>query len=82
MSIPFSLQGHGIIVSDESADGSYAQSSSTVALFAKSEAALDAFRGMKEIRQLARGSLKPWTDDYSDVLGPFVSQYKKRFMKD
>ncbi len=73
---------HGIIVSDDSADGSYAQSSSTVALFAKSEAALDPFRGMKEIRQLARGSLKPWTDDYSDVLGPFVSQYKKRYMKD
>jgi hypothetical protein len=73
---------HGLIVSDDSADGTYAQSSSTVGIFAKSEKALEPYRGMKEVRELARGALKPWTDDYSDVLGPFMSQYKKRFGKD
>jgi hypothetical protein len=35
---------HGIIVSDDVSDGSYAQSTSTVALFAKSPEALEQFR--------------------------------------
>ena len=69
---------HGFIVSDDSADGSYAQSTSTVALFAKSEAALDPFRDLEEVSDFEVSDLRPWTDDYSDILGPFLRKMKKR----
>jgi hypothetical protein len=66
----------GFIVSDDTADGSYAQSTSTVALFAKSAQALEPFASMEERSQLDAGGLKPWTDDYSDILGPFLSKMR------
>jgi hypothetical protein len=68
----------GFIVSDDSADGSYAQSTSTVALFAKSAEALDPFTSMEERSEFDDGGLKPWTDDYSDILGPFLSKMRPR----
>jgi len=71
-------QARGFIVSDDSADGSYAQSTSTVALFAKSEAALDPFRELEEVSDFDVSNLRPWTDDYSDILGPFLRKMKKR----
>jgi hypothetical protein len=69
---------HGFLVSDDTADGSYAQSTSTVALFAKSAEALEPFRSFEGVALLADGGLKPWTDDYSDILGPFLSKMKLR----
>jgi hypothetical protein len=69
---------HGIIISDETADGSYAQSTSTVALFAKSEEALEPFRSLEEVSELEDVGLRPWTDDYSDILGPFLRKLRKR----
>jgi hypothetical protein len=69
---------HGIIVSDDTADGSYAQSTSTVALFANSAEALDPFRTLDGVSELDDGDLKAWTDDYSDILGPFLSKMKAR----
>jgi hypothetical protein len=71
-------QAHGFIVSDDAADGSYAQSTSTVALFAKTAAALDRFRDLEEVSDFDVSNLRPWTDDYSDILGPFLSKMKKR----
>ena len=65
---------HGFIVSDDAADGSYAQSTSTVGLFGKSEAALAPFRTLETAAELNAGGLKPWTDDYSDILGPFLNK--------
>ena len=70
---------HGMIISDDASDGSYAQSTSTVALFSKSAAVLDAYRGINEVRELDAGTVKPWTDDTSDILRPFLSKYRKRF---
>ena len=67
---------HGILVSDDTADGSYAQSTSTVALFAKSAEALEPFRSFEGVAELDDGGLKPWTDDYSDILGPFLSKMR------
>jgi hypothetical protein len=69
---------YGILVSDDTADGSYAQSTSTVALFAKTREALEPFRAFEGVAELADGGLKPWTDDYSDILGPFLSKMKLR----
>ena len=65
---------YGLIISDDTADGSYAQSTSTVALFAKSEEALEPFRKLETVYELDAAGLKPWTDDYSDILGPFLSK--------
>jgi spermidine synthase len=65
---------YGMIISDDTADGSYAQSTSTVALFAKSEEALEPFRKLETVYELDAAGLKPWTDDYSDILGPFLSK--------
>jgi hypothetical protein len=67
---------HGILVSDDAADGSYAQSTSTVALFAKSEEALLPLRTLDGVAELDDGHLRAWTDDYSDILGPFLSKMK------
>jgi spermidine synthase len=70
----------GLIISDDTADTtSYAQSTSTVALFARSKDTLDNFRSTGTPAELDAGTLRAWTDDYSDILGPFVSKYKKRF---
>jgi hypothetical protein len=68
---------HGMIITDDEADGSYAQSSSTVAVFSRSKEALDQLRSLKEIVELDDGDLKPWTDDYSDILGPFLNKRRR-----
>ena len=67
---------HGLLVSDDEADGSYGQTTSTIAVFAKSEQALAPFRAEKSVREFDSKGLRAWTDDYSDVLGPFLSKMK------
>jgi hypothetical protein len=64
----------GFLISDDSADGSYAQSTSTVAVFAKSKEALEPLRSLDGVAEFEGTRLKPWTDDYSDILGPFLSK--------
>jgi hypothetical protein len=68
----------GFIVSDDSADGSYGQSTSTVALFAKNAEALEPFTSLEERSEFDDADLRPWTDDYSDILGPFLSKMRNR----
>jgi SAM-dependent methyltransferase len=68
----------GLIISDDDADGSYAQTTSTVGVFAKSRLALDPLRDLKGVRELDAAGLRPWTDDYSDILGPFLSKLRER----
>jgi hypothetical protein len=70
---------HGYLLSDDVADGSYAQSTSTVALFAKSEAALEPYKTLAELKPLDATKMRAWTDDYSDILKPFLSKYRRRF---
>jgi hypothetical protein len=67
----------GLIVSDDKADGTYAQNTSTIAVFAKNQAALDAFRVLDGAQDFHAGGLSPWTDDASDILGPFLSQWRR-----
>jgi hypothetical protein len=66
----------GLIVSDDAADGSYAQTSSTVVVIAKSEAVLAPFRELKTIYELDANGLRPWTDDVSDIIGPFRAKLR------
>jgi hypothetical protein len=68
----------GIVASDTNADRSYAQSSSTVVIFAKSEEALAPYRSIEGVQELDDGGLRAWTDDYSDILGPFMNRFRGR----
>jgi SAM-dependent methyltransferase len=63
-----------LMLSDDEADGSYSQSASTVALFAKSKEALEPFRGLEMATALPDKGFRAWTDDYSDILKPFLSR--------
>ncbi len=74
--LPLVPELHGILMSDDAADGSYASSTSTVAVFSKSTEALEVFRATAESKELEAKSVKPWTDDTSDILGPFLSKMK------
>jgi hypothetical protein len=69
---------HALTIEDQSKDDGYAVTSSTVVVFGKSWQAIDRFRIIPGARNLPEPELKPWTDDFSDVLGPFLSQYRKR----
>lgn len=66
----------GLIVSDDSADGSYAENSSTIAVFAKDSLVLDPFRALDGAQDFRTGGVSAWTDDASDILGPFLSQWR------
>jgi hypothetical protein len=70
---------HGMLLSDDNADGSYAQSTSTVALFAKDPAILERYKSIADVPAFEAGHQRAWTDDYSDILGPFLSKLRRRF---
>jgi hypothetical protein len=67
----------GLIVTDDKADGSYEQNLSTIAVFAKNDRALDDFRALQGAQDFRAGGVSPWTDDASDILGPFLSQWRQ-----
>ncbi|MCK5711704.1 MAG: fused MFS/spermidine synthase [Hyphomicrobiaceae bacterium] len=66
----------GLIISDPAQGGTYAQLSSTIAVFAKDTFALDPFRAVPGAQDFKKGGLDPWTDDSSDILGPFLSRWR------
>lgn len=76
--IPLVPGAKGVIVSDDEADGSYGQTSSTVVVVAKSEVTLEPFRKLETILELDGRGLRPWTDDFSDIIGPFRSKLNLR----
>jgi hypothetical protein len=67
----------GVVMSDDEADGSYASTTSTVAVFAKDEDVLGEFRARADAYGFKETALRPWTDDYSDILGPFLSKMRR-----
>ncbi len=66
----------GLIVVDDKADSSYAQNLSTIAVFAKETRALDDFRALDGVQDFDKGAVSPWSDDASDILGPFLSRWR------
>jgi hypothetical protein len=66
------------LVVEDPADDGYAVTSSTVVVFGKGQEAIDAFRAVPGARDIKESTLRPWTDDASDILGPFLSKYDKR----
>jgi hypothetical protein len=73
--VPLVPQLKGLIVSDDRADGSYAQNTSVIAVFAKRDDVLLPYRVLEGAEDFHDGAVRPWTDDASDVLGPFLSQW-------
>lgn len=69
---------HALTIEDQTKEDGYAVTSSTVVVFGKSWQAIDRFRLIPGARNLPEPKLKPWSDDFSDVMGPFLSQYRKR----
>jgi hypothetical protein len=67
---------NGLIISDPAEGEMYRQLPSTIAVFAKDELALDPFRAVPGAQDFKKGGLRPWTDDRSDILGPFLSQWR------
>ncbi len=67
----------GLIVSDDTADGSYAQNASSIAVFAKDTRTLDDFRALPGFADFRNAGVAPWSDDSSDILGPFLSQWRQ-----
>jgi hypothetical protein len=66
----------GVLVSDDESDGSYATSTSTVALLSRSAEALADFRSIDDmtVKEFDGEGLPAWTDDYSDILGPLLAK--------
>ncbi|MGE0629440.1 MAG: fused MFS/spermidine synthase [Hyphomicrobiaceae bacterium] len=64
----------GLLLDDDEADGSYASTGSTVGLFAKNSKLLPPLRALAMAKELPDTSMRGWTDDYSDILSPFLSR--------
>ena len=64
----------GVVVSDETADGSYDQISSTVVVVARTKQALAPFIDLPGASEMPVSTQRAWTDDYSDILGPLLSK--------
>ncbi len=77
--LPLVKGAKAVIVSDDAADGSYAETSSTVVIVGKSDEALEPFRKLETNIDLDPRGLRPWTDDFSDIIGPFRSKLKLRY---
>jgi hypothetical protein len=65
---------HGVLLSDDEADGSYASTTSTVGVFSKSADVIKQYSALPTAVQLTPGRMRGWTDDYSDILAPFLSR--------
>ena len=50
----------------------------SVVIFAKSAEALEPYRSFDGVSDLDDGGLRGWTDDYSDILGPFMNKFRGR----
>jgi hypothetical protein len=68
----------GLVMHDANADKSKypAETGSSVVIFAKSEEALKPYRSLDGVSELVERDppLRAWTDDYSDILGAFLSR--------
>ncbi len=65
-----------LLISDEEAAGGYAATSSTVAILAKNDTALAPFKDVPGVKPLDARGLRAWTDDFSDIIGPFMTKLK------
>ena len=75
--LPLVPELKGLILSDDDADGSYASSTSTVAILSRSADVIDGFRHTPDAYELEPSDLRGWTDDFSDILGPLLAKMRR-----
>jgi hypothetical protein len=63
----------GLAMHDNGGEG-YGKTGSSVVVFAKSEEALKPYRSLTGVSELKDIGLLPWTDDFSDIVGAFLSR--------
>jgi predicted membrane-bound spermidine synthase len=68
----------GLLLIDNEADGSYASTTSTAALLSADKTTLEPFRKLDLARELEGTTMRGWTDDYSDILAPFMARWRTR----
>jgi hypothetical protein len=71
------VPGLHVLVIEDDTDDWYNATGSTVVVFAKNLEAIDLFRGIPGARNIHESKLRPWTDDSSDILGPFLARLRK-----
>ena len=66
----------GVVMQDRRADRRKypGQTGSSVVIFTKSAAALEPYRSLEGVSEREDRGLRAWTDDYSDILGAFLSR--------
>jgi spermidine synthase len=67
----------GYLIDDVSPEDGYAVTNSTIAVFTKSDAVFDKLWDFEGIESLKPGSIKAWTDDYSDIIAPLIAKWKE-----
>ena len=67
----------GVLMEDDEDDGTHATAASTAAVLSRSKEALAAIRAHDLSAEFEPTTLRGWTDDYSDILGPFLSQLRQ-----
>ena len=68
----------GVLLVDDDADGSYASTRSTAGVLSADKSVLEPFRKLEMAKALEETKMRGWTDDYSDILGPFLSRWRGR----
>ncbi|MGQ0672362.1 MAG: fused MFS/spermidine synthase [Hyphomicrobium sp.] len=67
-----------IAIDDPSVGLGYAVTPSTVVFFSKDQRAAQGFLRMRGARTMNWSGLAPWTDDTSDIIGPFLARLRRR----
>ena len=66
----------GLLLVDNDADGSYASTTSTAGVLALDKQVLEPFRKLDIAKELEETTMRGWTDDFSDILAPFMSRWR------
>ncbi len=68
----------GVLLVDTEADGSYASTQSTAGVLSFDKTTLEPFRKLDMSKEFEETTMRGWTDDYSDILAPFLSRWRGR----
>ncbi len=68
----------GVLLIDNEADGSYGSTQSTVGVLSADKATLEPFRKLDMHKEFEQKGMRGWTDDFSDILAPFMSRWRNR----
>ena len=68
---------HGILITDRNRTGDYDAIPSSIVVMARDAASLDGLAARPDARRFGATPVKPWTDDYSDILSALWRHFWK-----